>query len=331
MRLSLCRLASAVLSLTFVGDALPGASAQAASRTTPPSGCLSVGSGRQYSTITEAITALGSGTSAACIFIYPGTYNVADGVSIKYKGPLTLYGSTSDTSKQSANQVTFTRNKGSADAGSLDASATFNIVSSNFRAYNINFRNTYGTQGQAVAVAANGDKQAYYACGFYGYQDTLYAKSGRQYYSNCYIEGAVDFIFGAAAAWFGECTVASNGGGYITANSRSTTADTTWYAFDHSTIRAAAGISLAGKVFLGRPWRVLARVIFQNSELTDVVHPEGWTTMAAGATPEFREFQNTGAGSNTSQRKWLTFPTTAGVTKTQLWGSDWKTWIDTAW
>jgi pectinesterase len=111
-------------------------------------------------------------------------------------------------------------------------------VSNNFRAYNINFRNTYGTQGQAVAVTANGDKQGYYACGFYGYQDTLYAKSGRQYYSNCYVEGAVDFIFGFAAAWFGECTIASNGGGYITASSRGTTADDVWYVFDHSTVGA---------------------------------------------------------------------------------------------
>lgn len=28
-----------------------------------------------------------------------------------------------------------------------------------------------------------------YACGIYGYQDTLYAKSGYQYFSRCYIEG----------------------------------------------------------------------------------------------------------------------------------------------
>jgi pectinesterase len=88
MRISLYKLASALLCLTSVVDA--------ASRTTPPSGCLSVGSGGQYGTITEAITVLGSGTSAACIFIYPGTYTVADGVSIKYKGSLTLYGSTSE-------------------------------------------------------------------------------------------------------------------------------------------------------------------------------------------------------------------------------------------
>jgi hypothetical protein len=39
---------------------------------------------------------LKSSTSAACIFIYPGTYTVADGVSIKYSNPLTLYGSTSE-------------------------------------------------------------------------------------------------------------------------------------------------------------------------------------------------------------------------------------------
>jgi pectinesterase len=65
-----------------------------------------------------------------------------------------------------------------------------------------------------------------YACGIYGYQDTLYAKSGYQYYSRCYVEGmsysawqtfafqmdnhqsfigADDFIFGNAAAWFGDC------------------------------------------------------------------------------------------------------------------------------
>jgi pectinesterase len=85
-------------------------------------------------------------------------------------------------------------------------------------------------------LTANGDQQGYYACGFYGYQDTLYAKAGKQYYSNCYIEGAVDFIFGAAAAWFGECTIASNGGGAITANSRSSTTDTTWYVIDSSTV-----------------------------------------------------------------------------------------------
>lgn len=48
--------------------------------------------------------------------------------------------------------------------------------------------------------------------------------------------GAVDYIFGDASAWFGECTIASNGGGAITAMSRETSSDPSWYVIDHSTV-----------------------------------------------------------------------------------------------
>ena len=41
----------------------------------------------------------------------------------------------------------------------------------------------------------------------YSFQDTLLADGGKQYYSNCYIAGAVDYIYGDASAWFGECTL----------------------------------------------------------------------------------------------------------------------------
>jgi pectinesterase len=235
---------------------------------------------------------------------------------------------TSSTGNYKGNVVTITHSINSATAGSLDASSTVNIVSSSFRAYNINFKNTYGSGAQAVAVTANGDEQGYYGCGFYGYQDTLYAKSGRQYYSNCYIEGADDYIFGDAAAWFGECTIASNGGGSITANSRATSSDTTWYVFDHSTIEAASGYSLVGDVYLGRPWRVLARVIYQNSALSNIINAKGWTTLAADATPIFEEYNNSGDGSSTSAKLYET-TATAAVTKDTLWGSGWKDWTDT--
>jgi len=117
-------------------------------------------------------------------------------------------------------------------------------------------------------------------------QDTLYAKNGKQYYSNSYMEGRVDYIFGYASAWFGECTIASTGGGYITAMSRSLASEPYWYVFDNSRVIAAPGANdVIGKVYLGRPWRVFARVIYQNSELSNVVHPAGWTTMAPNATP----------------------------------------------
>lgn len=93
--------------------------------------------------------------------------------------------------------------------------------------------------------------------------------------------------------------------------SRETSSDPSWYVIDHSTvsnfssnkersynlfqnlskyanvtkITEASGQSLSGQVYLGRPWRVLARVMYQYSTLTDVVNSKGWTTMADGATP----------------------------------------------
>lgn len=136
-----------------------------------------------------------------------------------------------------------------------------------------------------MALSAQADYLGFYGAGFYGYQDTLYAKSGLQYYSNCYVEGAVDYIFGDATAWFGECTIASNGGGAITAMSRETSSETTWYVFDNCNVKAASGYSDTEDVYLGRPWRVLARVMYQNSDLSNIINPKGWTTMAEGATP----------------------------------------------
>ncbi|KFZ14365.1 hypothetical protein V502_06107 [Pseudogymnoascus sp. VKM F-4520 (FW-2644)] len=327
-------LVSGALALLGIGEVIAAPSPELvkrAARTSTPSGCLTVrGSGTktgEYSTLTAALAALGSGSASACIFVYSGTYNEA--FKIAYAGPLTLYGYTADTGTYKSNVVNFQRSMTSTEAGNLDASSVANIVSANFKAYNINFKNTYGAGSQAVAVTANGDKQGFYGCGFYGYQDTLYAKSGKQYYSNCYMEGAVDYIFGNAAAWFGECTIASNGGGAITATSREDPADASRYVFDHSTVTAASGASVVGTVYLGRPWRVLSRVMFQNSVLTNVVNAKGWTTMAAGATPIYTEYNNSGAGSDTSSRQFLT-ASSAAISKETVWGSDWKTWVDTS-
>ncbi|KAH8901333.1 carbohydrate esterase family 8 protein [Thozetella sp. PMI_491] len=300
-----------------------------ASRTSAPAGCLSVQAGATtsgwYQTISAALASL-SGTGSACIFIYPGTYN--EQITITYGGPLTIYGSTTDSGTYKSNTVNINHTISSPEAGNLDASSTLQVKSSNFRLYNVNVVNGYGQGAQAVALTANGDKQGYYGCKFDGYQDTLYAKAGYQYYSNCYIAGATDYIFGNAAAWFGECTIASKAGGAITANSRETATDPAWYVIDHSTITSVSGASLSKNVYLGRPWRVLARVIYQYSTLTGVVAPAGWTTLAADATPIFEEYSNTGDGSDTGSRVTETVATSA-VTKSQLWPNGYS-WIDTS-
>lgn len=67
-------------------------------RTSSPSGCLEVQAASttsgQYSTLSSAVAALGSGTDDACIFIYAGTYE--EQVEISYGGNLTIYGYTNE-------------------------------------------------------------------------------------------------------------------------------------------------------------------------------------------------------------------------------------------
>ena len=48
----------------------------------------------------------------------------------------------------------------------------------------------------APAALLYADKASFYDCGFVGIQDTLTDLQGRHFFYNCYIEGAVDFIWG---------------------------------------------------------------------------------------------------------------------------------------
>ena len=79
----------------------------------------------------------------------------------------------------------------SATAGSDDASSTLSIHKDDFKMYNVNVTNSFhGTWGgsPAIALSENGDRAAFYACAFIGFQDTVMAQQGTQVYLNCYIE-----------------------------------------------------------------------------------------------------------------------------------------------
>lgn len=318
---------AATASPTPIDNPLSGTLEKRATRTANPGGCLEVQgtspSSSQYSTISLAVAALGSTTTTKCIFIWPGTYN--ERVTVKYGGALNIYGYTTATGYHSDNTVTITTDITSSAAGTLDASAALHLYGNNYSVYNINVQNTYGAGAQAVALCAAGNYLGLYAVGIYGYQDTLYAKSGYQYYSKCFIQGADDFIFGDAAAWFGDCTISVNGGGSITANNRASATDTAWYVFDSSNILAADGYTTTGSVYLGRPWGLFSRVMYQRCTLSNIINAQGWTTMTSGATPTYEEYDNTGAGASTTSRLYET-TATALVTYSQLWdgNTSWK-------
>jgi pectinesterase len=182
-------------------------------------------------------------------------------------------------------------------------SSSFYIYGEGFSAENITFENSSGPVGQAVAVWAGGDKLIFTNCRFLGFQDTLYTYGGsnRQYYKNCYIEGTVDFIFGASTAWFESCTIFCKKAGYITAAS---TADTTKFGYVFNKCKIE-GNAPANSFYLGRPWRPYAKVAYLNCELPDFIRPEGWNNWSKESnekTAYYAEYKNTGKGADPKNR-----------------------------
>lgn len=180
---------------------------------------------------------------------------------------------------------------------------TFLVDADDFYAENLTIENSAGPVGQAVALHVNGDRCVFRNCRILGNQDTLYTDglNCRQYFDSCYIEGTTDFIFGAATALFSNCTIHSKRDSYITAAS-TPFGKTYGYVFLDCRLTAAEE---ARKVYLGRPWRDYARVVFIRCELGAHIQPAGWSNWQGTArdkTAYFAEYGNTGPGADTSQR-----------------------------
>ncbi|SPO06490.1 probable pectinesterase precursor [Cephalotrichum gorgonifer] len=280
------------------------ASVVAESRTSAPPGCVTVSSsGGDFTSIQQAVDSFDTGSSGEqCIFLSPGTYNEQVLISSR-SAQFTIYGYTDDTSSYAGNKATITGRKSQADGLSNDQTATLRVKAKNFKLYNVNVANTYGEGSQAVALSAAADS-GYYGSAFTGFQDTVLANSGKQLYANCLIQGATDFIFGKEApAWFEACDirVVAKPLGYITANGRGSAGGTSYYVFNNAKVGAASGHNVPdGAYYLGRPWGAYARVVFQNSQLSAVVNPQGWRIWNVGDERTegvtFAEYNNSGKG-----------------------------------
>jgi pectinesterase len=175
------------------------------------------------------------------------------------------------------------------------------IDADDFTAKNLTFENSAGPVGQALAIRVDGDRASFRNCRFLGWQDTILLNRGRQYFENCYICGDVDFIFGAATAWFEKCEIHALRDGYLTA--ASTPEDQPFgFVFSNSKI---TGENSGVKTFLGRPWRIYAGTIYLNCEMSGIVRPEGWNDWKkpeAHATVRYAEFNSTGPNANPAGR-----------------------------
>lgn len=253
-----------------------------------------------FTTIQEAMDhAPVEGAGRLIIEIRPGVYH--ERVIIPQDRPrVTLIG----LGKSPADTV-ITYNMSAKAAGGTFFSSTVEINGTAFRAENLTFQNSYGPGSQAVALAIHSDRAVFRHCRFIGYQDTLYAATGRQYYYDCYIEGAVDFIFGNARAVFDHCVIRSNGPGYITAESRREPDGSGGYVFYRCRL---TGQNTGKGVFLGRPWRSYSRVVYIDCWMGNQIRPSGWNnwnSVAKEKTAWYAEYGSTGPGANPEARvKW---------------------------
>lgn len=181
------------------------------------------------------------------------------------------------------------------------AFSTF-ISANDFRAENITFENSFGTGSQAVALLADADRVVFKNCRFLGWQDTLFVNGGRQFFKDCYIEGHVDFIFGSGKVFFENCEIHSKGAGYVTAHFRTGDDQDTGFVFYRCKL---TGINTGAGVYLGRPWRPYARVVFIDTWLGPHIKAEGWDNWrdpGREKTAWFAEFDSTGPGANPQKR-----------------------------
>jgi len=185
--------------------------------------------------------------------------------------------------------------------GGTFKSATLNVTADDFRAENLTVLNDYQRravpQSQAVALSVTGDRAVFERVHLLGAQDTLYAgarkcasepcPTSRHYFHDCYIEGHVDFIFGDSKAFFERCRIhaIAHPEIMITAHARTTPTEDKAFVFDHCRITADL---TAQAIYLGRPWRDYAAVVFLDTTLDAAIHPDGWREWTPGKTERLK-------------------------------------------
>ena len=216
--------------------------------------------------------------------------------------------------------------KSAGTAGGTLKSATVNVLADNFPAENLTIANDFNAShpqeprgSQALALLITGDRAVFRNVRLLGNQDTVYAGSkscrgaqgdqcipARQYFSGCYIEGNVDFVFGDGKAVFDNCEIHStkHSIGFITAQGKHYPEQDSAFVFYHCKLTAEAGVS---EVWLGRPWRPYASVIFMNTIMGAQIAPAGWREWHPGETHSietsfYAEYNSSGPGAHSDKR-----------------------------
>ncbi len=250
-----------------------------------------------FSTIQEAVTACGAFPSQEkVIFVKKGKYHEKVLID-SFHTNITIKGEDRDNTI-----IEYGDYAGMPGIGTFN-SYTIKVAGEDIKFENITISNTAGEVGQAVALYVEGDCVSAYNCKIIGNQDTLYTggQKSRQYYHNCYIDGTTDFIFGSATAVFEACTIHSKKNSYITA---ANTPKEKAFGLVFLNCKLTADSSV-DKVYLGRPWRDYAKVVYISCEMGSHIRPEGWHNWnkpEREKTAFYAEYNSSGPGANPQER-----------------------------
>lgn len=194
------------------------------------------------------------------------------------------------------------RVSGGPNASPVDVAATLVSHAKDGYFTGITFENSWGTKHndgpQALALYTKRDRTIVNDCAMLSYQDTYRTanvKNERNYVKDCFIEGAVDFIYGQGNVFFDNCTlnIVRKEGGFIVAPKHDE--GTQWgYVFRNTTI-TAPGNAGETSVWLGRPWLHAPKAVFIDTRTEVNIPAEGWYDHMASLPAVYADYNTTDA------------------------------------
>lgn len=261
-----------------------------------------------FRTVQEALDALPP--TGGDVAVMPGIYREV--VTIR-KPHVRLHGTNDDLTK-----TVLVFNNGPKNGGTF-ASATVFVEADDVTVDHLTIQNDLGQKGQAVALAALGDRGVFRYLRILGAQDTLFSTAklcygdygpcvpARQLFMDDYIAGGVDFIFGDSKAVLEHCELhgIDNSNVMYTAQSKHYPEEESGYVISHSKLTADTG---ARAIALGRAWRPYSTVVYLNTEMDAPVTPAGWVEWrrfgkSTLETAYYAEYNSTGSGADPSARE----------------------------
>lgn len=251
----------------------------------------------------DAVPAKRTGGKPWVIEVAPGLYAARVRVP-REAGPILLRGAGAERT-----QIAFARNANDLDAAGRPVgtfeSSVFRVDADDFEAQDLTIENVSRQVGQAVAVRLDGDRIVFRRCALLGRQDTLLVNRGRHYFERCVVAGTVDFIFGAATAYFDRCDIRIVGQGYVAAPS---TPPEQPFGLVFVDCEVGQQAEPGVQAYLARPWREHGAALFLRCRLGACIRKEGWDNWrnpAREKTARFQEAESTGLGADLGGRvKW---------------------------